>query len=83
MNTVGNMGGALAGLVTGIILDHTLQAHAASLGVSVESMDAAQKAAGLLPGYQINFVSFAIVYGLATLLWLRIDATKPVIPEEA
>jgi MFS family permease len=83
MNTIGNLGGAVAGWVTGAILDHTLAAHAVSIGVPVEKMDAAQKAAGLLPGYQINFISFAAVYGVAVLLWLRIDATEPVVPEEA
>jgi nitrate/nitrite transporter NarK len=83
MNTIGNLGGAVAGWVTGTILDHTLAAHAAKLGVPVERMDEAQKAAGLLPGYQINFVSFAAVYAVAVLLWLRVDATTPVVPEEA
>ena len=39
-----------------------------------------EKAAGLLPGYHINFVIFATVYGIALLFWLRIDATEPVAP---
>ena len=34
-----------------------------------------------LPGYQINFVTFGIVYLIAALLWLRIDATEPVVPD--
>jgi MFS family permease len=32
-------------------------------------------------GWQINFLIFAGVYALATLLWLRIDSTKPVADE--
>lgn len=36
----------------------------------------------LLPGYQWNFYSFAALYGLAVFLWLFIDATKPVLPDD-
>ena len=32
-------------------------------------------------GWEINFLSFACVYVLAALLWLRFDSTKPVVPE--
>ena len=41
-----------------------------------------QRNAGLLGGYQINFVSFAVVYAIAVLLWLRIDASRPVVSDE-
>jgi MFS family permease len=34
-------------------------------------------------GWQVNFVIFALVYVLATFLWLKFDSTKPVLPEEA
>lgn len=83
MNTIGNMGGALASWVTGLILNNTLASHAQSLGKTVAELSADEKAVGLLPGYQINFVLFAIVYVIAVFLWLRIDATKPVAPESA
>lgn len=36
----------------------------------------------LMPGYHWNFYSFAALYGLAVILWLFIDATKPVFPED-
>jgi nitrate/nitrite transporter NarK len=32
-------------------------------------------------GWQINFFTFGTVYALATLLWLRIDSTKPVVAD--
>jgi MFS family permease len=82
MNTIGNLGGAAAGWVTGLILNRYLDAYAATQGVAASALDPDQKLAGLLPGYQANFVSYAAVYVVAALLWLRIDATRPVIPEE-
>ncbi len=63
MNTIGNLGGAAAGYVTGLILE---------LNHGDPRL-----------GWQINFLSFAGVYVLATLLWLRFDSTKPVVPEPA
>jgi MFS family permease len=82
MNTIGNLGGALVGLVTGLILNHTLEAHAGTLGLTVAKLSPAEKIEGLLPGYKINFLMFAIAYAIAVVLWLRIDSTRPVIPEE-
>src|SRR5262249_19402810 len=51
MNTIGNLGGALAGWVTGMIVKTTLAAHAESLGRPISSLSAVEKAAGELPGY--------------------------------
>lgn len=82
MNTIGNLGGACTILVTGYILDHNLGAHADGIGKSVSAMNAGEKAAGLLPGYQINFVIYGAVYLVAVLFWLRVDATKPVVPDD-
>ena len=58
-----------------------LDAHAASLGVAADALSPAEKAVGLLPGYQIIFVTSGVAYLIAVLLWLRIDATKPVAAE--
>jgi MFS transporter, ACS family, glucarate transporter len=84
MNTVGNLGGAAAGLVTGYILDEALHAKAQALGISVEALArpelAPEKLAALLPAYQINFGIFAAVCFVALLFWLRIDATEPIVP---
>jgi nitrate/nitrite transporter NarK len=81
MNTVGNLGGAAAAWLTGEILERTLAAHAAAQGVAIEALSETEKASGLWPGYQINFAVFGAVYFLAVLLWLRIDATRPVAPD--
>jgi MFS family permease len=58
MNTIGNLGGAAAGITTGWILDR-FEPH----------------------GWTVNFIVFGSVYIVAMLLWLRFDATKPVVPE--
>jgi MFS family permease len=81
MNTIGNLGGATAMVVIGNVIQYTLDGHAAAIGTPVSEMSPAEKAAGLLPGYQINFLLFAVVYAVAVLLWLRIDATEPVSPD--
>jgi MFS family permease len=82
MNTIGNLGGAVAGYATGFILSQNLNQHAANLGTTADKLDAAAKMEGLMPGYYVNFLSFAIVYAVAAVLWLRIDATKPVVPDD-
>jgi nitrate/nitrite transporter NarK len=82
MNTVGNLGGAAVGLVTGFILQLSLGAHATALHLDVEQLSATEKSAGLLAGYKLNFLMFAVAYLIAVLLWLRVDATEPVVPEE-
>jgi MFS family permease len=56
MNTIGNLGGAAAGVATGVILQRY--------------------------GWTMNFLLFGGVYILAMLLWLRFDATKPIVPAD-
>jgi MFS family permease len=81
MNTVGNLGGAAAGKVTGAVLQHYLSAYALAQGRTVEELSKAEKAAGSLPGYRLCFVLFAAVYFVAVLLWMRIDSTRPILPD--
>jgi len=82
MNMIGNAGGAVAIVITAWILDWTLTAHAATLGLAAEQLSDAQKAVGLMPGYQINFVIYAAVHVIGVLCWLNVDSTKPVAPDE-
>ena len=82
MNMVGNLGGAVGPLLSGYVLSHALERHAARLGVSdPRLLSPAQKAVGLLPGYHANFYIFAGVFVIGTLCWLRIDSTRPVTGE--
>jgi len=75
------MGGAVAGWATGTILELKLEAYASTLGRPVEELTKPEKAAALLPGYHLNFYIFAAVYGVAVVLWLLFDSTKPVVPD--
>ena len=81
MNTVAGLSGALAGWLTGTILENSLSGYAAQLQLSSAQLTAAQKAAGLLHGYHLNFFIFAAAYVVALLCWFKIDATQPLVPE--
>jgi MFS family permease len=83
MNTIGNLGGALAGWSTGVIVKATLEAYAHSLGRGVPQLTAHEKVVGQLPGFQINFALYAAAYLVAMMLWAFIDSTRPVVPEAA
>jgi MFS family permease len=89
MNTVGNLGGALAGYMTGKIVDWYTQAERANviaatsgatgsgnLALAQEQLRIATDA-----GWHANFIIFTLVYVAATLFWLGFDSTKPVVPE--
>ena len=88
MNTVGNLGGALAGFVTAEIINYSVLARAGQLGISGDlsainaNMPKAEVAAASLRGYDINFMIFAAVYVLAVMCWLLIDSTRPVAPDQ-
>jgi MFS family permease len=82
MNMIGNAGGALANVATGMILESHLAAKASGLGVVVEQLSAADKTPALMHGYQINFLIYAAVHVIGVLCWLSVDSTKPVAPEE-
>ncbi len=81
MNTTGTIGAALAGWVTGTIVQHAQQSHAAALGAaSVAALPAAEQHASLLAGYDQVFVSYATVYAVAAFCWLGIDPKRKIEP---
>ncbi len=82
MNMVGNLGGFVANLVTGYILELALDVHARGLGLPVGQLSPEQVTAGLRPGYQIVFLSFAVAFVLGVICWSQIDASQPVVPDE-
>ncbi len=82
MNMIGALGGALANWATGFIIQRSLTAHAMTLGLPAKDLSAAERTAGELPGYHLNFLIFAAVFVVGVICWLRIDATRPVVPEE-
>lgn len=82
MNTIGNLGGAVAGWVTGTIIENGTQQQAADLGVDVKQLTAEQLRVGLAPHYQTCFIIFGSICVVATLCWFLIDSTKPIVPED-
>lgn len=79
MNTVGNLGGALAGILTGKILEwHTGAVPRAEItGVAeLAAFDTAKD-----EGWTVNIFLFGMAYVLAVVCWFWFDATKPVAPE--
>jgi ACS family glucarate transporter-like MFS transporter len=82
MNTIGNLGGAAAGLMTGVILKHSVSAYAAAHGLDPQHIPHEFAAAARATGYQINLITFAAAYVIAMLLWLRVDATESVVGED-
>lgn len=82
MNTIGNLGGAAAGWITGTILENSLIAYAVERGVDPRSLSKAETAAALMPGYQACFLMFGLVYVIAVLFWCRVNATQSVVPDQ-
>jgi ACS family glucarate transporter-like MFS transporter len=73
MNTVGNLGGAIAGYMTGMILDWYTAGHTAG----TPAYEVAKN-----QGWSLNIVIFGSAYILAVVCWFWFDATKPVAPDE-
>lgn len=62
MNMIGNLGGFVAGIATGMVLD---------------AYPGAARTA-----WNLNLLSYALVYAAAVFLWLNFDASKPIVPED-
>lgn len=84
MNMIGNLGAALTTFVTGrVVGSYLADANAASAAAGLDAQaTAAAGEAARFAAYYVNFVLFAVAYFVGMLLWLRIDATKPVLPDE-
>ncbi|HSJ01828.1 MAG: MFS transporter [Verrucomicrobium sp.] len=78
MNMGAGLAGALAGWITGSILESSLATKASTLGVEVAALSTDQTTAALLHGYHLNFFSFAALYVVAFLCWFNIDPTRPI-----
>ncbi len=73
MNTVGNLGGAVAGIATGEILEYfTGSLQRGSPGYAEASHQ----------GWQVNIFLFGSAYVVAVFCWLKFDPTKIIAPEE-
>lgn len=78
MNTVGTGGAAVAGWLTGTLLERAVDHAAWQLQTSAATLPEAVRTAAVLEGYNHNFLSYAVVYAVAAICWLVIDASKPI-----
>lgn len=78
MNMAAGISGAIAGAVTGSVLEWSVARRAVELGVVAADLTAEQTTAAMLRGYHWNFVTFAVLYGVAFLCWFWIDPTKRI-----
>lgn len=82
MNTIGNLGGAAAVQMTGIILDwykptvELIDGKPATEQAQQALVEASRQA------WQMNFILFGGVYAIAAVLWLCFDSTKPIVTED-
>jgi ACS family glucarate transporter-like MFS transporter len=74
MNTIGNLGGFMANIITGWVLG--LFTHGIDKKTHLQDYVAASQ-----PGWTLNFLLFGSVYVVAVVLWAFFDASKPVVPE--
>jgi len=75
---IAGLSGALAGWITGSVLEHSIAAKAVQVGVAVNALTPDQTTAALLHGYHVNFYCFAALYVVAFLCWFKIDPTKVI-----
>jgi hypothetical protein len=78
LNTAASAGAAVAGWMSGKVLQYFLDAKAAAVGMPVEGLPGPAKAAALLSGYETNLLIFAAVTAVAAVVWLGADAERPV-----
>jgi MFS family permease len=81
MNMIGNLGGVTTIIVSAAIMQAMVanrEAEAKAQGTDVN----AAITAGEIDSYIINLSLYAAAYAIGIFFWLKIDATKPIVPEE-
>jgi MFS family permease len=78
LNTAASAGAAIAGWMSGAILQYYLNARAVELGLPSEQLSKADQAPALVLGYETNLLVFAAVTAVAAVVWLGADAERPL-----
>lgn len=79
MNTIGTAGSALASWATGFIVQSVVAQR--TLAAEVAKLDDPTQLTATMEGYQLVFITYAIVYVLAAACWFGIDANRPIEDE--
>jgi hypothetical protein len=78
MNTAASAGAAVAGWISGKVLDMYLVNRADAVGTSVKDLPAMVRADALVDGYQTNLLMFAVITLAAAVCWCFADADRRV-----
>ncbi|WP_240911467.1 MFS transporter [Paludisphaera soli] len=81
MNTVGTLGNALAGWLTGTLVEGSIAAKAAALDVAPAALAEADKRIAAIAGYESAFATYVAAFVLAAACWLLIDPSRPLVPD--
>lgn len=79
MNTIGTLGAALAGWLTGTLVEHALAGQSATLNIAVEDLSTDDRRAALISGFNFSFMTYVAAYLISALCWRFIDSTKPIV----
>jgi len=77
MNTIGTLGGALAGWLTGSLVQQAVARQAFLEQVPIESLSASARALSEYHGFQFVFLTYLIVYLIAAGCWLLVRTHSP------
>lgn len=69
MNTIGTLGAALAGWLTGTLVQHSIIQRALNENVPVQSLAETARHQAAIQGFQIVFVTYAAIYVAAAICW--------------
>lgn len=76
MNTIGTVGAAFAGWLTGTIVQQSIAHEASQLGVSVANLPLAQQNTAAEVGFQMVFLTYMGIYLLAAGCWYFVKPTR-------
>lgn len=82
MNTVGTLGNALAGWLTGTLVEGSLAARAAALHVAPSGLAEADRRLAAIAGYESAFGTYVAAFLIAAVCWLLIDPSRPIAAED-
>jgi nitrate/nitrite transporter NarK len=83
MNTIGTLGAAVAGWLTGTLVEHALAAKATTLDTTVKQLAESDKLTAMTAGFNLSFATYAAAYVISALCWRLIDCTKPIVDSSA
>ena len=78
MNTIGTLGTALAGWLTGSLVERSLAARAVAVGLTPGQLSGAERHLAVLSGYESAFTTYIAVFILAASCWTLIDPSRPI-----